>query len=263
MVIHDVIAYLEKKYLPALAADFDAERIGLSIGDGQLPLKKILLALDLTIDVASEALAKDVNLIITHHPFIFDPLYKIQFATPKGKVIKHLCQHDISLYVMHTNLDAAEGGMNDVLATRLGLRDIRPAGDVIFKESYMRIGDTNPQPLSVFTSLVRERFGSRAVKVAGRPEKMIRKVGIVGGAGASADIIGQAITLGLDCFITGEIKLHIAQYAHSYDLALIEVEHGIEKLFLPELKAKMEKDLLLAGRVFVSKIKTDPFFYDF
>ncbi|HHZ18433.1 MAG TPA: Nif3-like dinuclear metal center hexameric protein [Acholeplasmataceae bacterium] len=263
MIISDVIAFLEKKYPPELAADFDAERIGHVIGSDDSKLTNILLALDLTIDVAKEAVAKGANLIITHHPFIFTPLYKILFTTPKGKIIKYLCQHDISVYVMHTNLDAAEGGVNDVLSTRLGLQNIVIAGGGPAKDKLMRVGEIEPTRLGKLSKRVRERFDLPAVKIVGAEDKMIQKVGIIGGSGATEDAINQALAEGVDCFVTGEIKLHIAQQASACGLALIDVGHGIERMVLPAVKDEIKNRLGLSGRVFVSEINTDPLLYSF
>jgi len=263
MVISDIIAFLEKKYPPELAADFDAERIGHVIGSGDIELANILLALDLTIDVANEAVARGANLIITHHPIIFTPLYKILYTTPKGKIIKRLCQHDLSVYVMHTNLDAAEGGVNDVLSVRLGLQNVRIAGGCPVKDKLMRVGEIEPTTLGEFAKIVRARFELPAVKVVGEEKKVIRKVGIIGGSGATEETINQALVEGADCFVTGEIKLHIAQLASACDLALIDVGHGIERMVLPAVKDEIENGLGLTGRVFVSEINTDPLSYSF
>ncbi|MDD4077233.1 MAG: Nif3-like dinuclear metal center hexameric protein [Bacilli bacterium] len=263
MVINEIITYMENKYPRELASDFDIARIGLIIGDGNLPLNNILLALDLTPDTLDEAISKNANLIITHHPFIFNPIFKIPFSTPQGTIIKKMCAHNISLYVAHTNLDVAKGGVNDTLAEILGLVNVKIINNEVSKDNFLRYGEIPSMLFAEFVSFVRKRLNVSALKMVGNAKKTIKRVGIVGGAGATSEAIERAIALGLDCYITGEIKLHIAQSANNYGLALIEVGHGIEKLVLPRLKTEMENELKLNRRIFVSAAPADPLLYNY
>lgn len=263
MQINKIANYLRETIPETLASDFDAGRIGLVIGDECSEIKNILLALDLTPDVLQEALRLDANFIITHHPFIFDPITKIHYNTVLGNMIKTLCVHNISLYVAHTNLDAARGGVNDVLAAKLALKEIKTASGEIAKHNFMRYGSVRKMPLKDFSRFVRLNLGLSAVRVAGVPEKAIEKVGIIGGAGASREEIDRALLLGLDCFISGEVKLHIAQYAVNNNLVLIEISHGVEKFALYPLKEGISRLINAKNRVYVSAVNTDPLTYDF
>ena len=93
--------------------------IGLQIGTLNKQMKNVLVTLDVTEDVVKEAIAKQVDLIIAHHPFIFRPLKRVTTDDFSGKIVEMLIKHDITLYAAHTNLDVAPGGVNDLLTFRL------------------------------------------------------------------------------------------------------------------------------------------------
>ena len=97
---------------------------GLQIGNVHPPVKKVLVALDLTAENASYAADNGVNLIISHHPFLFRSLHEIDLGTYRGKIIETLIRSSIVSFAAHTNLDIARGGVNDVLAEKLSLSDV-------------------------------------------------------------------------------------------------------------------------------------------
>lgn len=101
-----------------LAENWD--NVGLIIGDGASVINKIMVCLDLPLWVLDEAIDNDVDMIITHHPIIFNPLKKITNDTALGKKIIKLIKNNISVYTSHTNFDIAEGGLNDIFAKQLG-----------------------------------------------------------------------------------------------------------------------------------------------
>lgn len=118
---HEVIQLFEQFSPKAFAMEGD--KIGLQIGALNQTVEKVLIALDVTEEVVEEAITKNVQLIIAHHPPIFRPLKKIATDTPAGRMIARLIKHDIAVYAAHTNLDVAKGGVNDLLAEALGLKD--------------------------------------------------------------------------------------------------------------------------------------------
>lgn len=122
MKAKEIIKIMEKLAPSELAESWD--NVGLQIGDLEQEIKKILVTLDLTDKVVDEAIEGDIDLIISHHPFIFKPLSNITLGNPKGRIIKKLLINDISLYVSHTNMDIADGGLNDMLANKLKLNNI-------------------------------------------------------------------------------------------------------------------------------------------
>ncbi|MFC3039081.1 Nif3-like dinuclear metal center hexameric protein [Virgibacillus xinjiangensis] len=98
---------------------YDWDNVGLQLGSPRKKVKKVMVTLDVLESVVDEAVDKGADLIIAHHPILFKPLSEIDMETPKGKAIKKLIQHDISVYAAHTNLDVASGGVNDLLCEAL------------------------------------------------------------------------------------------------------------------------------------------------
>lgn len=122
MNLKNLMDKIEKFYPISLAEDWD--NCGLQIGDPHQEVKKILTALEITKDVIEEAIEKNVDLIISHHPLILDDnIKKLNFSTYRDENIRKLIKNDISLYVMHTNVDVASNGMNDWLAQELEIKD--------------------------------------------------------------------------------------------------------------------------------------------
>lgn len=131
MKLKALIAFLNKVAPPQLACPWD--KIGLQLGDKEAEISKVLVALDVTDEIIQKAIEQDANVIVCHHPFINEPLERIDFSKPQGRMLRFLIQHNIAVFVMHTNLDAAEGGVNDVLAKLHGLD---PAGCKIIETTY-------------------------------------------------------------------------------------------------------------------------------
>ena len=261
MKVKDVKNYLDERFPLVNAESFDQNAIGLAIGDGEIDVKNIMLALDLTKEVVEDALNYDCNLIITHHPFLFNPIQKVLFKSEKGEVIKLMCEHNLSLYSMHTNLDVGLGGVNDVLAKMLGLNDIKIINDEAAFGNYLRYGKINKTKLGELAKLVKETFSLSGVRVLGDLNKEIKTVGVVGGSGAHPSDIMAAVKSGVDCYITGEVHLNNSQMASFYGLSLIEVNHGVEKFvfnsLICELKEKLKELYQFNGKIVITEIETD------
>ncbi|NGP43536.1 Nif3-like dinuclear metal center hexameric protein [Bacillaceae bacterium SIJ1] len=119
MNIQEAIDVFERWAKPSFAVEGD--RIGLQIGDSSRKLTGILVTLDVTKDVVAEAVQCGANLIIAHHPFIFQPIKNVHTSTYRGGLLASLLANDLSVYVAHTNLDIVQGGVNDMMAEALGL----------------------------------------------------------------------------------------------------------------------------------------------
>ena len=132
----DVFRTLEEWAPSWLAYDWD--NVGLQVGNSDRETKKVLITLDVLEPVVDEAIETGADLIVAHHPLLFQGLKQIDTATPKGRTVQKLLQHDITVYASHTNLDVAKGGMNDILAERLGMQntaDMLP----LHEEKYVKI----------------------------------------------------------------------------------------------------------------------------
>lgn len=116
------IIQIFESWSPKKIAAMDGDPIGLAVGTLNKPVSKVLVTLDVTMEVVQEAIAKQCELIIAHHPPIFRKLANLRTDTPQGKLFETLIKHDIAVYAAHTNLDVADGGVNDLLADALKLQ---------------------------------------------------------------------------------------------------------------------------------------------
>lgn len=120
------------------------DNVGLLIGNDQVEIGKIMVALDINEAVVEEAVEKNVDLIITHHPFIFKGLKAITDKTYHGRLIRKLIKEDIHVYAAHTNLDIVENGLNDYLANQLGLEKLSIL-EVTGSENYYKLSTFVPE----------------------------------------------------------------------------------------------------------------------
>ncbi len=124
LTVADAVAFLDAFAPPSGAADWD--NVGLILGDSTTPLTRILTCLTVTSEVVAEAVDAGVELIVTHHPLLFKPVKKLTDATADGKLLLPLLKRGIAVYSPHTAFDNCAGGINDGLAARLGLTNVRP-----------------------------------------------------------------------------------------------------------------------------------------
>lgn len=101
----------------------EGDKIGLQVGTLNKPINKVMIALDVLETVVDEAIENKVDLIIAHHPIIFKPIKALRTDTSYGRTIEKLIKHNIAVYAAHTNLDVTPGGVNDMMAEALGLKD--------------------------------------------------------------------------------------------------------------------------------------------
>lgn len=132
------IIQLFESWSPKKLACMENDPIGLAIGTLNKPVAKVLVTLDVNEQVADEAIAKGCELIIAHHPPIFRKLSNIRTDTPAGKLYEKLIKNDIAVYAAHTNLDVAEGGVNDLLADALQLEN-RQILEKTYHENLMKL----------------------------------------------------------------------------------------------------------------------------
>jgi dinuclear metal center YbgI/SA1388 family protein len=141
----------------------DGDKVGLQIGNLSRKVENVMIALDVLDEVVDEAIKKNVQLIIAHHPLIFRPLQRITSEDYSGRVIEKLIKHDIAVYAAHTNLDVARGGVNDLLAEALGLTETEvlfPTFDQKLKKLVVFVPESHEAP-------VREAIGQAGAGAIG------------------------------------------------------------------------------------------------
>lgn len=191
---------------------------------------KVLISLDITHDAVAEAARLGCGLIISHHPVIFTPLRTIA----KDDVVFELIQNNISAICMHTNLDAANGGVNYILANSLGLTSVSPLPQLGCIGSLMDI--ISCKELANYC----EKQLSAHIKYVDTRQSIFR-VALVGGSGG--EFIDDAVSAGADCFITGEASYHDAQKAKALGISLIVAGHfATENIVCEALCKKLQKE---------------------
>lgn len=221
----DILSFLETIAPKAYKEEWD--NVGLLCGRADKEVRTVLIALDPFEDVAAEAISIGADLIITHHPLIFRPLYSVTDATSVGRVVRTLTANDICAINAHTNLDLAPGGVNDVLANTLGLHNVQvvnPQGtDSQGREwGLLRMGTIDPMPLKDFLGNIKDKLGTPCLRYTDGGKQVSR---VAVGGGACADEMQEAIAAGCDTFVTADVKYNGFWDAHDQGLNLIDAGH--------------------------------------
>ena len=221
------------------------DRDGLeSCPEPQREVKKLLIALDCTNEVIDKAIEEGADVIISHHPLFFGGLGNINALTFDGARAVKLAKANIATMSFHTRLDALEGGVNDILAQRLGLESV----EIIGNENICRIGNL-PAEMDVldFAKEVKGRLsygeGECEATVAVCPGgRKVKRVAVLGGSGG--DDIGVAAAHGADTFVTGELKYHERLSATDFGMNLICAGHFFTEYPVCKFLEKTVKELL-------------------
>ena len=202
------------------------DNVGLNCGRMDAPVDKVLVALDPFMDVCKEAKEMGAQLLLTHHALIWQPGF-VTDQTGWGKCALFLMENSMAHINAHTNLDCAPGGVNDLLAQKLGLTDIaivKPQGPDAQGRIWglLRSGWVEPQPLDTFLGTVKAALGCKGIKYvdSGKP---VRKVAVGGGACASELI--DAAGAGCDTFVTADVKYNGFWDAKDLGINLIDAGH--------------------------------------
>ena len=217
LTVGELYAALEARMPRELSCDWDHD--GLSVcPDRNAPVTGVLISLDPTEDAITAAEEKGCNVILTHHPMLFHGVKAVNGFDGESRKVIRLIRAGISTMAFHTRLDAVEGGVNDVLAARLGLQNTSPFGDGVG-----RVGDL-PEAVSSkdFVEAVKTALGVPAVFFADCG-KSVRRVAVLGGGGG--DFVGAAADTGADLYVTGDLGYHHLCDAPYGDISLIAAGH--------------------------------------
>ncbi|MBR2179370.1 MAG: Nif3-like dinuclear metal center hexameric protein [Selenomonadaceae bacterium] len=229
----DAMNRIAPKYL---AEEWDNP--GLLVGDPHQAVSKILICLDLNDDMIQRAVATKTQLIITHHPMIFRAIKSIRTDLPLGQKISGLIKNDIACFAAHTNLDSASGGVNDVLAKKIGLVDIKPFDEEL---TLGRIGNLQREmSAKEFAFHVKKLLKADHIRLINAGDFLIKRVGICGGAGS--EFISKAKFLGADAFVTGDVKYHEAQSAVENKIHVVDAGHFATELPIVHALAERLKE---------------------
>ncbi|MGN0707242.1 MAG: Nif3-like dinuclear metal center hexameric protein [Faecalibacterium sp.] len=254
--VHQI--YEQMQLLAPLQLAESWDNVGLLVDCGG-PVQRVLTALDITPEVVAEAKQHHCSLIVSHHPVIFSPLKRL---CPED-VPFQLVQAGISAICMHTNLDAAEDGVNELLASILGIRDPRPIAN-----GCGRVGEITPAAVPELARRAQAELSARcnqplcgpAVQVkyadAGKP---VQKLAVISGAGGS--LFEEALASGADCLLTGEANHHHACDALQRGLSIVAAGHYATEFPVAAAVAEKLRAAFPELEVLVSRSNRDPYLY--
>lgn len=250
ILVQDVYDYVNQ------LAPFDTQEpwdnSGLLVGDGSSKVEKILCALDATNSVIHEAEEVGANLIVTHHPVIFNPLKKLYFEHPVYQAV----QKGIHIICAHTCLDKADGGVNDCLVKALDLKNVRKCDDPL---GLLRMGELDREySLNEFLAYVGDKLNLEGIKYT-PTEKNIKNVAVCGGSGA--EFYESAFQMGADAYITADIKHNYFIEFRDMGLCVLDASHFCtENVVIKPLAEKLSNQFKEI-EVLCSKVSKDPAYY--
>ena len=225
--ISDVVKVIED-FAP-LDLQMEYDNCGLLYGDLDWVLKGVLVTLDTTPEVIKEAIKVGANMIIEHHPSIFNAIKKIDLSYPKHKAITMAIKNDIAIYSAHTTVDFTKGGLNDYVMQLLGCSTYELA---FGNACDMRVGKLPSKvSLAELVDIVSKKFDDSNVTYVGNKEQIIETIAVInGGGGSHEETILEAKKAGADVFISGDFKYNVLRLAKDINYPIISLGHYTSEL---------------------------------
>ena len=262
--LKQLVSVFEQIWPLSGAESWDAP--GLVSGEQTQRVSRVLLSVDVTSEIISEAQDGEFNLVFSHHPFLLRGVQSVAESGAKGTVLAKAIRSGVSIYSAHTNADVVESGVSDVLAKAFGLQGTVPlVANSDSNTGHGRVGDlVQPMKLGDFARFVSRILPATAsgIRVAGDYEQMIQKVALCGGAGDS--FIAEAFASGADVYVTSDLRHHPTQDAveqsrvNEAPMALMDVSHWASEWVWLDVAAAQLSELFPTVQFVVSHIRTDP-----
>lgn len=248
VTMQELFSFFESEAPSALAEDYD--NVGLLVEGAADEVHTVFITLDADEQVVCEAERAGAQLILSHHPLMFRPVNRLTEADSGQRTVRRLLQKGIGLFAMHTNYDAAEGGLCDAFLDAFGSFSQRSsfAGGT---SGIGRIGKLdNPCTLSELLSRGKAAFCPQGyLRYVGREDDLAETVAVCNGGGG--DMIYEAFGLGAQVYISGDFKHHHARFAYENNLKLIQIDHYDAEIgFCQLMKKRLES--AFAGRISVA-----------
>ena len=229
------IAAVLEEFAP-LASQESWDNAGICIGSPEMEVHKVIVGFDCTLELIREAVRCGADMVVTHHPLIFGGLKRIDPRDPVGAAVWMAVREGIVVYAAHTNADKAPGGVNSLMAARLGLTGIEP-----LDESRLGFIGQLPEPMDgkAFCVYVKELFSLKVLRCS-EPVAMVRRVATSCGAGSG--FAEQAFAAGADAFVTGDVSYHhffVPEGRMILDIGHFESEVEIVDKFVSVLQEKI------------------------
>lgn len=244
--------YMEELFPNEYAEDFD--NVGLLIGRCDKKVSKVLVCLDCDKNVVREAISEGAQLIITHHPVIFDPVKRICDNTDFGEMVISALENNICIYSAHTNLDSTPGGLTDEVCKMLGLTPFSNLEGVLGRICHAPEGTT----AKTLAAKIKKDFKVSHLYSTFTSDKEIKTVAVCNGSGGS--LITAAKELGADVYISGDLKHNqLLEMKISDDIDFIEIRHYDSEIPVCRLlKEKLEAKFTDALEIKISTTQCSP-----
>lgn len=263
MKIKQVVDALEH-YAP-LPLQEGYDNAGLQVGLTEaVEMSGALLCLDVTEGVVDESILKGCNLIVSHHPLIFRKLARVSDENYVQRTVLKAIKNDITIVSMHTNMDAATGGVNFKIAEKLGLRNVQFFGGTKEVDGVAGgegvIGEISESGIAAddLVLMLRKRFAVECVQCNQLLRRPIKKVALCGGAGSF--LLDDAIKIGADAFITGEMHYH-EFFGHEQQIQICVIGHYQSEQFTAEIFKSIIEEKFPEAKCYISEINTNPILY--
>jgi len=245
MDISILLGYLNKEIPASFACSWDNS--GLQVGRHGKDVNRVYVALDATEDVVDDAISKNCDFILTHHPLLFKGVKQITSDTATGRKLLKLIANDVAVFSAHTSFDAVPGGMADLAGILLQLEQTRPLEPMNGKEEEpwgIGIVGNLPQPmtLKLFCQKVKDTFALDHINLfaGGHMQQPVRRIAICPGSGRSLTEAAEAAEA--DIFLTGDIGHHEGLDLVEQGISVIDAGHfGLEKIFIPVMADRISQ----------------------
>lgn len=239
MKVIDIIEKIEKVCPERLAYPWD--NVGLLCGDREKTVNTVLLTLDTNVSVVKEAIEVGADMIVSHHPILLGGIKRIDYSEPVGHTLKLLIENNIAVFAAHTNMDTANGGINDALAKMFNITDIKILEQHTDNTSagLGRYGKIKPVTLGALAKSVSEKLNS-PIRVSGDLTKNISTLAVA--SGSCSEIIPLAKSLNCDAIITGDMKYHNTIDNIESGIAVIDAGHYPTEICVTDIFEDILKD---------------------
>ena len=254
--VREIATTIEEFAPRSLQESYD--NAGLQVGDPDADVNAVLLCLDVTPEILEEALSRECNMIVSHHPLIFKGLKDLTGANPTQRIVMEAIRKGVSIYSAHTNLDSTWDGVSHEMARKLSLSEISVLEPMTTdpRAGLGVIGNVTPVPKIEFLRKIKETFSVPALRYSAQNSTLvIRRVAVCGGAGAS--LISTAISRKADIIITGDVKYHDFT-SFSHEIIIADIGHFESELCSREILFRIIRSEFPDTDIYFSETETNP-----
>ena len=240
MKLIDIINIIEENYPKNLSYEWD--NAGLFFGDKNKDIKRVIVTLDITMDVINQALEENADLILSHHPVIMSGIKTLEDNLMHSEIIKKAIKNDLAIYSAHTNMDVAKNGINQKLAELFGFGNIEVLEEnPLYKDCGLgRVGELEKEiSIDDFCEIVKEKLNTPFVRLC-KNKDTVKRVCVA--SGSCCEYVPLAIEKKADVIITGDMKYHNC-IEYVYDgISIIDAGHFPTEIIVMDMFSELLKN---------------------